>query len=477
MQLHSSHNRNIIDARINLLTREDNHAPHGRKIFRVSRFIIYLLVIFIMAFLVFSYQVVFTNNSVSDIFSGKVNIFNQLSILAGNNGRLRGEADDRINVLLLGMGGAGHEGPYLTDTIILASIKPSIKKVSMVSIPRDLYVDVPGYGWWKINNANSFGEEIDKGNGGELVREVVQKTFNLEIPYYIRVDFAGFEKIIDDLDGVKVNVERGFTDYQYPTDDFKYQVVTFQSGMQTMDGDIALKFARSRHGNAGEGSDFARSQRQQKILQAVKARVMSYSFFLSPRKIKNISEDLSNHLRTNFAPWELVRLIDILESMDTENIISKVLDDSPDGLLYPNIINGAYVLQPKGDDFAQIQYMTKNIFKKEEALTENKIITAEINNGTEIPGLASRLATELKFLGYQVNKLGNAPTQNYSTTELYQLSARALPEEVSYLENKFKTKIQPAVPQWIKDAAAPDLDFFIILGKDVDTQEGQKTKN
>jgi len=476
MQLHSSHNRNIIDTRINLLTREDNHAPHGlpaqagRKIFRVSRFILYLLVIFIIAFLVFSYQVIFTNNSVSDIFSGKVNIFSQLSILAGNNSRLRGEADDRINVLLLGMGGAGHEGPYLTDTIILASIKPSIKKVSMISIPRDLYADVPGYGWWKINNANSFGEENNQGKGGELVREVVAKTFNIEIPYYIRVDFAGFEKIIDDLDGVKVNVERAFTDYQYPTEDFKYQVVTFAAGQQTMDGDTALKFARSRHGNAGEGSDFARSQRQQKILQAVKARVLSYSFFLSPRKIKNISEDLSTHLRTNFAPWELVRLIDVLENVDTDNIISKVLDDSPSGFLYPNIINGAYVLQPKGDDFSQIQYMTKNIFKKEEALTENKIISAEINNGTEIAGLASRIATELKFLGYQVNKLGNAPVQNYPATEVYKLSSRSLPEEVAYLENKFKTKIQNSVPQWIKDTAAPDLDFFIILGKDADVK-------
>ena len=147
-----------------------------------------------------------------------------------------------------------------------------------------------------------------------------------------------------------------------------------------------------------------------------------------------------------------------------------MLDDSPAGFLYPNIINGAYVLQPKGDDFSQIQYMTKNIFKKEEALTENKIISAEINNGTEIAGLASRIATELKFLGYQVNKLGNAPVQNYPATEVYKLSSRSLPEEVAYLENKFKTKIQNSVPQWIKDTAAPDLDFFIILGKDADVK-------
>jgi len=457
----------MIDPRINLLNREDNQQPKGNKIFKISKFIVYLFVILVLAFVVFSYQVLFTNNSVSDIFSGKISIFSQLKTLAGDNDRLLGESEDRINFLLLGMGGAGHEGPYLTDTIILASIKPSTRKVSMVSVPRDLLVEIPGYGWWKINNANAFGEQKNDNNGAELAMEVVQNTLNQPIHYFIRIDFAGFEQAIDDMGGIKVFVDKAFTDYQYPTNDYKYQVVSYEEGWQTMDGDTALKFSRSRHGNNGEGSDFARSKRQQKVIEAVKKRILSYNFFLSPRKINNIMKNLSEHLRTNMEPWELIKLAKLAEKIDTQNIITRVLDDSPGGYLYANKVNSAYVLQPKGDDFSQIQYMVKSIFKAPETLSEKVVLTAEIRNGTSIPGLASRNATELKLAGYKVNTVGNAPTQDYQTTKIYKLSSEELKDQIEFLETKYKLKVETKeVPDWIKHIVAPDLDFFVILGQD-----------
>ena len=105
--LHAADNH-ILDPRINLLRREDNQYPRGKKIFRVSKFILYLLTILIIAFFAFSYQVLFTNNSVSDIFSGKINIFKQLNSLALDGSRLQGEADDRINILILGKIGRAH---------------------------------------------------------------------------------------------------------------------------------------------------------------------------------------------------------------------------------------------------------------------------------------------------------------------------------------------------------------------------------
>lgn len=472
MIIKSSGSNSVLDPRINLLTREDNQYPRGKKIFRVSKFILYLLVVLILAFVVFSYQVLFTNNSATEIFSGKINIFKQLNTLAGDSSRLQGESDDRINILLLGMGGVSHEGPYLTDTIILASIKPSTKKIAMVSIPRDLLVEVPGFGWWKINNANAFGEQKNPGAGGPLAKEVIQNAFNIPVHYYVRIDFAGFEKIIDDLGGVKIFIDNGFTDYQYPTEDFKYQVVSFEQGWQTMDGDTALKYARSRHGGNGEGSDFARSKRQQKILQALKKRVLSYRFLLSPRKIAKLSNELANHLKTDFEPWEIVRLAKLLERVDTENIVTKVLDDNPNGLLYANKVNDAYVLQPKGDDFSPIQYLVKNIFRGEEQLNEKQTITAEIRNGTEIAGLASRLSEELKLLGYRVNKIGNALEQNLTKTAVYKISGKELKDEIQFLENKFKTTVQTSnIPDWVQEALSPDLDFFIVLGADADSTQ------
>ncbi|MBT5338166.1 LCP family protein [Candidatus Falkowbacteria bacterium] len=458
----------MVDPRINLLNRADNQYPRGKRIFKVSKFILYLFIVLVLAFVVFSYQVLFTNNSVNDIFSGKINIFQQLNSLAGEGNQLQGESDDRINILLLGMGGAGHEGPYLTDTVILASIKPSTKQIGMVSIPRDLLTEIPGFGWWKINNANAFGEKQSPGNGGELVKQVVNQVFELPIHYYVRIDFAGFEKIIDDVGGIKVSVDTSFTDFQYPTLDYKYQVVSFEQGWQTMDGDAALKFARSRHGSNGEGSDFARSQRQQKILQAFKSRIFSYSFLLSPRKIKKFTSALAGHIRTDLEPWELVKLAKLAEKIDTENIITRVLDDSPGGFLYANIVNEAYVLQPKGDDFTQIQYVAKNIFKGQEILEQKKVITVEILNGTTIAGLASRNLQELKLVGYRVNKIGNSPKQNYTNTVVYKLSQKNAPEEEKFLASKYNTDIQKNnIPDWAINMAGLDLDFLIILGQDV----------
>lgn len=461
--------RQVLDSRINLLSRNDNQYPRGQRVFRVSKFILYLLTILTIAFFVFSYQVLFTNNSVSDIFSGKINILKQLNTLAQDGSALKGQSDDRINVLLLGMGGAGHEGPYLTDTIILASIQPSTKKIAMISIPRDLLVNVPGFGWWKINNANAFGEQKDPGNGGALVKQTLEEALGLPIHYYVRVDFAGFEKMIDELGGVKIFVDKGFIDYQYPTEDFKFQVVSFEPGWQTMDGDTALKFARSRHGNNGEGSDFARSKRQQKILQAFKSRIFSFNFLLSPRKINNLMKDFSHHLRTGMEPWEAVVMAKLVERLDTRQIATIALDDSPNGLLYANIVNEAYVLQPKGDDFAQINYLIKNIFAGQAILSEDKTITLELRNGTEISGLASRHSQELKNLGFRVNQIANAPVQNYSTTQIYKLNSNELKMQTELLEKKYKTIVKTSsVPDWLSEQSGTDLDFFIVLGADAE---------
>jgi polyisoprenyl-teichoic acid--peptidoglycan teichoic acid transferase len=462
------------EPRVNLLSKEDNQYPRGRRIFKISKFIVYLFVVLFLAFIVFSYQVLFTNNSISDVFSGKVNIFKQLNTLAGDGNDLKGQADDRINILLLGMGGAGHDGPYLTDTVMVASFKPSTKELAMVSIPRDLLVEIPGYGWWKINNANAYGENSNPNNGGLLAKEVVQNIFDIPVHYYIRVDFSGFEQMIDTLDGIKIDVETGFTDYQFPTNDYKYQVVSFESGMQTMDGETALDFVRSRHGNNGEGSDFARSQRQQKVIEAVKKRVLSKSFWLSPRKINKLSKDLADHVRTDFQPWEIIQLARMADKIDTSNIETRVLDDSPDGYLYPSLVNEAYVLQPWGDDFSQIQLMVKNIFKNSVAAdspvtTVQSIVKVEIRNGTTIAGLASRNMSELKLAGYRVMQVGNAPVQDYIETEVYKISGRELTDEVNELAAKYKGKVfEKNIPDWIVQMAAPDLDFFIILGQDAE---------
>ena len=198
------------------------------------------------------------------------------NFILSSDRNIKGQADDRINILLLGIGGEGHDGAYLTDTIILASIKPSTKQLSLISIPRDLIVPIPGgYGYRKINSADSYGEIQQKGNGAEFAKQVVEQVFNISIHYYARIDFKAFKEIVDRVGGVEVYVDNTFTDNTFPTEDYLYRTISFKKGQQTLDGQNALDFARSRHGNNNEGSDFARARRQQKIILALKDKLFS----------------------------------------------------------------------------------------------------------------------------------------------------------------------------------------------------------
>src|SRR3989339_710610 len=166
---------------------------------------------------------------------------------------LAGQTNNRINILLLGIGGSGHDGPYLSDTNIIVSIKPSTKEVAMISVPRDLAAEMNG-GIFKINSADAFGEAKQSGGGGEYARQIFAKTFALDIPYYIRVDFKAFEDLINTVGGVSIDVPRAFSDNLYPGPNNSYKPISFEAGVQAMSGTRALEYARSRHGNNGEGS-------------------------------------------------------------------------------------------------------------------------------------------------------------------------------------------------------------------------------
>lgn len=459
--------QNIDQDKVNFLDKTQIQTPGTAKVARkAGRFLIYSIVVLLLTVFVFTYKVFLTDTSIGEIFSNR--FFNQLNIFTEQKTQLKGASDDRINILLSGMGGKGHEGPYLTDTILLVSIKPSTKKVAMMSIPRDLMVEIPGYGSWKINNANSFGEGNGEGQGAVLLKQVVEETFNLPIHYYGRIDFSGFEQIIDDLGGVKVFVENSFTDYSYPTDDYKYQTIYFEKGWQTMDGNTALKFARSRHGNNGEGSDFARGKRQQKIIQAVKDRMFSYNFLLSPTKISRLYKGISDHIATDIEITDLISFATLAEQLDTANIISLTLDDGPGGLLYADKINGSYVLLGRGGDFNEIRTQIQNIFQEKNAAA-GQIVKFEIKNGTKISGLASRNSEELKAMGYRITDVANSPLQNYEKTEIYKISSRDLTHDIDLLEKKYSAIVQTTnIPTWISDTVAPDVDFVIILGRDAD---------
>jgi LCP family protein required for cell wall assembly len=260
------------------------------------------------------------------------------------------------------MPGDGHDGPYLTDTIILASIKPSEQEVALISIPRDLIIPLEGYGLPKINSVNAIGEARNIGDGGNYATAAISKVFNIDIQYYVRIDFTGFRQAIDDIGGIEIDVETGFTDHMFPTNNHKTKTISFAQGQQVLDGARALQFARSRHGNNGENSDFARMKRQQKILKAMQNKIFSWRLFINLQTVQEALTSFSSHVATNLKVSELIRLGDLTYS--AKNYISKSLDHNGNKLVSDGVgLDGASILQPSSGNYSNITIFINNIFE------------------------------------------------------------------------------------------------------------------
>lgn len=398
------------------------------------------------------------------------------SLFGGSEQKLQGQKEDRINVLIIGMGGQGHEGAYLADTIILASFKPSTKQVALISFPRDMAANIPGYGWRKINNANAFGERDGyPGGGARMLADTLEKITKQKIPYYVRVDFNGFEKIIDDLGGIDVYVERSFTDTRFPAEDFTTHVVSFTQGQRHMNGKTALTYARSRHGNNSEGSDFARAKRQQKILLAVKDKITSPATLINPSKLIGLYNNLSQYVETNFDPQELLSLARMGKNLRYTDITQIVIDNGPQGLLKQEIgEEGAYLLVPRTGlgNYGEIRELVGTIFTKPEKLSEPP--KTVILNGTTMPGYAAALAQKLSANDFSVVATANHLSSTVEQTLVYRLRPDHEPSSVDIIKKLLAFKELSALPSQLTSyllaidggLALDQLDYIIVLGKD-----------
>lgn len=312
------------------------------------------------------------------------------------------ESNNRINVLILGTGGGQHDGPNLTDTIILASIDQKDNRVTLMSIPRDLWFPDIGQ---KINAAYAIGEAKKPGGGLLLAQAAIEKVTGQNINYGIRIDFSGFVKAVNIIGGLDINVDNTFDDYQYPIDgqennpcgktqaelqsmaddsqdqlvkDFpcRYKHIHFNKGLQHMDGETALEYVRSRHAvQANEASDFARSKRQEKVIKAFKDKVLSVETLLNPAKIISLYETLKSSIDTNIQQSEFDDFIRLAEKMKNAKIQSAVIDAGNTQTNRPGLLtnpptssyyNYEWVLIPRigNGNFTEIQnYITCEITK------------------------------------------------------------------------------------------------------------------
>lgn len=276
------------------------------------------------------------------------------------------------NILILGIGGGTHEGPNLTDTIILVSINSKDNKVILTSIPRDLWFPDLNEQNKKINAAYAYGEAIKKGGGLPLVKAVAGKITGQNIDYGVRIDFSGFVKAVDVIGGLDINVDNSFDDYQYPIDGkendpcgknpdelqkiateeaqmqiqdlpCRYKHLHFDKGLNHMDGETALEYVRSRHAEGVEGSDFARSKRQEKVISAFKGKILSAQTFINPGRIISLYGILKGSIDTDIKQDEFddfVRLVQREKNAKTETAVIDAGDDQtqrPGLLIYAPI--------------------------------------------------------------------------------------------------------------------------------------------
>ncbi len=224
-------------------------------------------------------------------------------------------ADGRTNFLILGREGTDtiRGGGLLTDTLILVSINPQAHDTVLLSIPRDIWVPSLKA---KINSAYYYGEQKKPGMGGLiLAKAAVGEVIGQPIHYAVVIDFAGFEKIIDLIGGVDIQVDRGFVDHKFPIagkeNDLcggdplyacRYETIEFKAGLQHLDGVSALKFVRSRQAEGEEGSDFARSRRQEKTLLALRSKLLSKPVLTNLSLLKQLFDQTNRMVVTDVTP-------------------------------------------------------------------------------------------------------------------------------------------------------------------------------
>jgi len=382
---------------------------------RIIRIALFFLVLLFIGGAVFLWKTGVTLDKVS---LGNASILKSLiKTLPGVEKTLKGETEGRVNILLLGMRGEGVVGGgLLADTIMVLSIHPKngdadLSRASLISIPRDLYVKVPGRDEQrKINAVYALGEQRSHGGGGiEDMRTIVSDITGLDIPYGVTINFQGFKDLVNAIGGITVRLDQPFEEgiqfrglekrcdavrftvfsgnyeekriqrkngtyyanpKRYP---LCFEKMTTQAiaelecggdfklpaGDNNLDGDKALCYARARY----TSSDFDRARRQQEVIKLIKEKALSLGTLTDFSKVSAMLDSLGNNVSTNLEAWEMKRMLDLYQKVgDAEKINQKVLENSAEGLLYnpPQTKEAGYILLPIGDNYDAIRELFKN---------------------------------------------------------------------------------------------------------------------
>lgn len=416
------------------------------------------------------------NSQQTQVSSFSQDLHSLVSVVANkeNIDSLQGAETGRVNILLLGAAGEKKPGTNLTDTVMVMSIDTKNKKMALLSLPRDLYVKIPNTTkWTKLNSLYQIG--LSQNEGAQFVQQTVQQITNLSIPYYVVVNFDGFEKIINDIGGINVTVERDIYDARYPGPNYSYQTFELKKGFHTLDGATALKYVRERHDDP-EG-DFGRAKRQQQVMQAVKNKIFSAQTLLNVLTLSQMLDTLGDNIKTNISFDELAGFLALSKQIDTQNINNSVVDAwKKDSLLKVSHVQvgavRAFILVPRIGSYNEIQTLAENIFDRETLQKRQTLLEAEkasillINETSdrEIAEKLRRLFNEkLGFQNVHVKQMQTAIVReqtlvldNTESKKLYSLDelVKKIPASLATEQNTFD------------QTDLPEVDFVVLIGND-----------
>jgi LCP family protein required for cell wall assembly len=384
---------------------------------------------------------------------------------------LKGEGDGRVNILLLGVGGPGHDGPDLTDTIVILSVDPVNNTAAMVSIPRDLYVKMPVNYFGskqKINAAYESGKyhylgKLDASNanaaaveaGFDAIDTTVKEVLDVNINYHVLVNFQAFRQAIDTVGGVTVDVPTPLIDPTMAWENHNSSILA-AAGVQQMDGIKALLYARSRETT----SDFARSQRQRQILVALKDKVLSAGTLSNPAKIDGLMNAFGDNVFSDLSTQGATRLVGIMKQVSDSKVSSIGLTDEGHKLVTTDRAGTMSVVRPIAgfDNYTDIQAYVKSQIPDGYIVKEHASVTVVGATSAE----ATAVATTLKNYGYNVVNTLTSPSA--TTAAVVDLSKGKDPYTLHYLEARYGVKAVKTLPAGITLAQA-NTKFVIIEAK------------
>lgn len=376
------------------------------------------------------------------------------------------QGTERVTILLLGIDQrCDEDGPAHTDSMMVFTLDPVGKTANILSLPRDLWVEIPDFESDRINQANYYGEAFEyPGGGPALAMQTVENLLGVPIDYYATVNFDAFIEGVELIEGIDIDVAETIDDETYPDRCYGYDPFHIEAGRQHLNGEQALKYARTR---ATFGGDVERAERQQQVIMAVRAKVLQLDKV--PQLIAQAPQlwlTFQKNVRTNMTPDEAVQLALLAQDIPSENINSAVIDFNyvysevtPDGrqVLIP-IRENIRVLR---DEIFAPPAVPTPVIENLPALMADEEAKVAVYNGTAVFGLAGETQTYLENFGVNVSEVGNADSSTYQTSQI--ITYASYPYTAQYL-----TQLMHIPPLNISSASNPegDFDLLIIIGDD-----------